>query len=77
MEEADGQTMEDDIVIEGKQNPVPSQLVGDNNEVQDARAVGGGNVEVRRRSIPPPGDGQKIYEIDPILKDFRAHLDFR
>ncbi|XXG64978.1 hypothetical protein AAC387_Pa05g2792 [Persea americana] len=77
LEEADGQTMEDDIVIAGKQNPVPSQLVGNYNEVQGAQAVEGVTVEVRRRSIPPPGDGQKIYVIDPILKDFRAHLDFR
>uniref|UniRef100_A0A453BXL0 Glycosyl hydrolase family 13 catalytic domain-containing protein n=4 Tax=Aegilops tauschii subsp. strangulata TaxID=200361 RepID=A0A453BXL0_AEGTS len=29
------------------------------------------------RVVPKPGDGQKIYEIDPTLKDFRSHLDYR
>ncbi|KAL9260821.1 1,4-alpha-glucan-branching enzyme 1, chloroplastic/amyloplastic-like protein [Drosera capensis] len=28
-------------------------------------------------TIPPPGKGQKIYEIDPLLGDFRDHLDYR
>ncbi|KAI5425540.1 1,4-alpha-glucan-branching enzyme 1, chloroplastic/amyloplastic isoform 1 [Lathyrus oleraceus] len=27
--------------------------------------------------IPPPGTGQKIYEIDPLLQAHRQHLDFR
>lgn len=31
----------------------------------------------KERSIPHAGDGQKIYEIDPLLKDYRTHLDFR
>ncbi|KAL9249789.1 1,4-alpha-glucan-branching enzyme 1, chloroplastic/amyloplastic-like protein [Drosera capensis] len=29
------------------------------------------------RNIPPPGNGQRIYEIDPILQNFRFHLDYR
>lgn len=32
---------------------------------------------VTRRTVPPPGNGQKIYEIDPLLKDHRTHLDYR
>lgn len=32
---------------------------------------------VRQKSIPPPGTGQRIYEIDPILKAHREHLDYR
>lgn len=32
---------------------------------------------VRERSIPPPGTGQRIYEIDPILRRHREHLDYR
>ncbi|XP_072981462.1 1,4-alpha-glucan-branching enzyme 1, chloroplastic/amyloplastic-like isoform X2 [Typha angustifolia] len=31
----------------------------------------------RPRIVPPPGNGQKIYEIDPSLKDHRTHLDYR
>ncbi|KAK9723834.1 hypothetical protein RND81_05G028700 [Saponaria officinalis] len=30
-----------------------------------------------KREIPPTGDGQKIYEIDSILKNHRTHLDYR
>ncbi|XP_057438157.1 1,4-alpha-glucan-branching enzyme 1, chloroplastic/amyloplastic isoform X2 [Lotus japonicus] len=33
--------------------------------------------EVKPRIIPPPGIGQKIYEIDPFLQTHRDHLDFR
>nr|GME18057.1 starch branching enzyme [Ipomoea batatas] len=32
---------------------------------------------VKKRAIPPPGLGQRIYEIDPLLKNFRDHLDYR
>ncbi|XP_024527573.1 1,4-alpha-glucan-branching enzyme 2-2, chloroplastic/amyloplastic [Selaginella moellendorffii] len=27
--------------------------------------------------VPPPGDGQRIYEIDPYLKNYRDHLEYR
>ena len=33
--------------------------------------------EVKPRTIPPPGTGQKIYEVDPSLQGHRQHLDFR
>lgn len=32
---------------------------------------------VQRRRIPPPGDGKKIYDIDPMLKSYDGHLDYR
>nr|XP_016482888.1 PREDICTED: 1,4-alpha-glucan-branching enzyme 1, chloroplastic/amyloplastic-like [Nicotiana tabacum] len=32
---------------------------------------------VRKRGIPTPGLGQKIYEIDPLLTNHRQHLDYR
>ena len=32
---------------------------------------------IRKISIPPPGTGQKIYEIDPLLKSHKEHLDYR
>jgi 1,4-alpha-glucan branching enzyme len=34
-------------------------------------------VEEKPRVISPPGDGQRIYEIDPMLEGFRGHLDYR
>ena len=30
-----------------------------------------------KRTIPPPGTGQRIYEIDPALNVHRRHLDYR
>lgn len=32
---------------------------------------------IREKGIPPPGLGQKIYEIDPLLTNYRQHLDYR
>ncbi|KAL5976399.1 hypothetical protein ACLOJK_020730 [Asimina triloba] len=32
---------------------------------------------VKQRAIPPPSTGQKIYEIDPLLRGFQSHLDYR
>ncbi|KAM3367626.1 hypothetical protein ACQJBY_016285 [Aegilops geniculata] len=29
------------------------------------------------RILPPPGNGQQIYEIDPTLRDFKYHLEYR
>ena len=29
------------------------------------------------RTIPPPGDGKKIFETDPCLNDHRIHLEYR
>lgn len=34
-------------------------------------------VEEKSRVIPPPGDGQRIYEIDPMLGGHKAHLEYR
>lgn len=33
--------------------------------------------EDKPKIIPPPGTGQKIYEIDSFLKAHSQHLDFR
>ncbi|PWA64409.1 1,4-alpha-glucan-branching enzyme 1, chloroplastic/amyloplastic [Artemisia annua] len=32
---------------------------------------------IRQISIPPPGAGQRIYEIDPLLKNHSQHLEYR
>ncbi|XP_023746197.1 1,4-alpha-glucan-branching enzyme 1, chloroplastic/amyloplastic isoform X2 [Lactuca sativa] len=33
--------------------------------------------EIRKLSIPPPGKGERIYEIDPLLSNHREHLEYR
>jgi len=33
--------------------------------------------EATPKTIPPPGAGQRIYDIDPSLLAHREHLDFR
>ncbi|KAK4481161.1 hypothetical protein RD792_012042 [Penstemon davidsonii] len=35
------------------------------------------SAKIRERGMPPPGIGQKIYEIDPLLSNHREHLDYR
>lgn len=32
---------------------------------------------IREKRVPPPGLGQKIYEIDPLLTNYSQHLDYR
>ncbi|EPS64874.1 hypothetical protein M569_09906, partial [Genlisea aurea] len=32
---------------------------------------------IRKKTVPPPGSGQRIYEIDPLLRNYRDHLDYR
>lgn len=32
---------------------------------------------LKPRIVPPPGDGKKIYEIDPMLRSYSSHLDYR
>lgn len=34
-------------------------------------------VEKKLTIVAPPGTGQGIYEIDPLLKAHRTHLDYR
>jgi hypothetical protein len=29
------------------------------------------------RVLPPPGNGEQIYEIDPMLRDYKYHLGYR
>lgn len=35
------------------------------------------SARIRGKIIPPPGNGQKIYEIDPMLNNHRQHLNYR
>jgi len=47
------------------------------SEVEAAIKAKAPLVEEKPRVISPPGDGQRIYEIDPMLEGFRGHLDYR
>ncbi|KAL6574956.1 hypothetical protein OROMI_012241 [Orobanche minor] len=35
------------------------------------------SLRVKEMVVPPPGVGQRIYEIDPLLSNYREHLDYR
>ncbi|KAL6521134.1 hypothetical protein OROGR_017703 [Orobanche gracilis] len=35
------------------------------------------SLRVKEMVVPPPGLGQRIYEIDPLLSNYREHLDYR
>jgi hypothetical protein len=39
--------------------------------VADAQALN------RVRVVPPPSDGQKIFQIDPMLQGYKYHLEYR
>lgn len=81
----------EDVKNEAKANPVPSSNAGDDDhddddddKAQDEETsvplegvLSATKVKAIPRSIPPPGIGQKIYEIDPTLSGFRQHLDYR
>lgn len=68
---------------DGEQDPPTSSYLHADGKV---KSVGESDVEemissesekVRERTILPPGSGQRIYEIDPLLRNFSGHLDYR
>lgn len=74
----------EEVEDEAKNSFVPSSDVGGDGKTEDelaaslvketANAV---KDKAMQRSIPPPGTGQRIYEIDPLLNSYREHLDYR
>ncbi|KAF8017811.1 hypothetical protein BT93_H2878 [Corymbia citriodora subsp. variegata] len=74
---------EEEIEVKEKQDSVSSSVVGDGDASEEEKSAPLQDVaviekeEVRKRTIPPPGSGQKIYEIDSLLLGFREHLDYR
>ncbi|KAF6148030.1 hypothetical protein GIB67_024205 [Kingdonia uniflora] len=76
--------MEDNTVVDDKEDYDPSKFLSDGDESGSLNASiplqvkdTGERIASKQRSIPPPGSGQKIYEIDPLLKNHREHLDYR
>lgn len=57
--------LEEDGEVEVSQKPDTSDDISTESEM------------VKKRAIPPPGLGQRIYEIDPLLRNYRDHLDYR
>ncbi|KAL3754115.1 hypothetical protein ACJRO7_001375 [Eucalyptus globulus] len=72
---------EEEIEVKEEQDSVSSSVIGDGDAseksapLQDAAVIE--KEEVRKRTIPPPGSGQRIYEIDSLLLGYREHLDYR
>lgn len=67
-------------VGDGKDSVVSSSLIDVNTDTQTKKTSIDSDKKVKvdkPKIIPPPGTGQKIYEIDPLLQAHRQHLDFR
>lgn len=46
-------------------------LIESSDTLSGAQALNGVRV------VPPPGDGQKIFQIDPMLQGYKYHLEYR
>ena len=81
MQEVAGLPDEDETKVDAERTPASSESVSDEimKEGKHSDKVNKGleKSEEKQRIIPSPGAGQRIYEIDPLLKDHRAHLDYR
>ncbi|GLT89940.1 hypothetical protein SLE2022_078980 [Rubroshorea leprosula] len=72
----DSSEVEDEEKVEnGDAEPVYSVLEEDNGKGEEPTVRL--HTEKKPKSIPPPGAGQRIYEIDPTLLGHREHLDYR
>ncbi|CAK9168096.1 unnamed protein product [Ilex paraguariensis] len=70
--------------VEVEQDSGLSELLGDEGKAQEAETsapfndmISNETERVRKTSIPPPGTGQRIYEIDPLLRNYGEHLEYR
>ncbi|RDX73804.1 1,4-alpha-glucan-branching enzyme 1, chloroplastic/amyloplastic [Mucuna pruriens] len=58
-------------------SPLDMNIQAKKTSVSVGRKVKLASDEAKPKIIPPPGSGQKIYDIDPSLLAHREHLDFR
>ncbi|RRT55429.1 hypothetical protein B296_00048464 [Ensete ventricosum] len=84
LQETSGVKIEDNIELEAGKTSISSELIGeermnqgDKSSVSSQAKEEVENVEEKLRFVPPPGTGQKIYEIDPSLWGYRGHHDYR
>ncbi|XP_078433925.1 starch branching enzyme 2.1 isoform X1 [Wolffia australiana] len=80
----DSQKVNDEIVAEGKAEAEAEELSTDidlsvtvDADIEEETVTNDEIIEARSIGVPPPGNGQRIYEIDPMLADHRTHLDYR
>ncbi|RWW04308.1 hypothetical protein GW17_00032477 [Ensete ventricosum] len=69
---------------EAGQTSISSEFVGEESMDDDVKGAVSSQaikrieeVQEKPRFVRPPGTGQRIYEIDPSLKGYRGHLDYR
>lgn len=62
------QLTDDEVKAIIEEAPVPLKGIASTTKVE---------TKILRRSVPPLGTGQKIYEIDPTLNGYRQHLEYR
>nr|ANC33494.1 SBE [Colocasia esculenta] len=68
---------------EAKEELVASKvMVSEDGENEGAEGLtqtdeSDGTLETAPRSIPPPGHGRRIFDIDPLLDAHRTHLNYR
>ena len=69
--------------VDGKHDSVSSPAAGKHVKAMDVETsvlshdISKEKDMVQQMSIPPPGTGQRIYEIDPLLRSYSEHLDYR
>lgn len=70
----DGLRNTEDASYDSEANAVPIQAIEEQTTKPMQNRV---ELEDRPKVVPPPGSGQRIYEIDPLLNNYREHLDYR
>ncbi|CAA6660717.1 unnamed protein product [Spirodela intermedia] len=73
----DGEAASDDLQAEQESVTSELTLLEEADQEEDQADESDESLETKPRSVPPPGSGQRIYEIDPMLEGHRAHLDYR
>lgn len=77
-------SFEDKVEPDAGQTSTASELTGAESTSEGDKGTNSSqakerveDVEEKPRCVPPPGSGRRIYEIDPLLKGHRSHLDYR
>ena len=72
----DGSVLEDggeDTIGSSEANQAAEETGAEGTSKSDKQSSTGEKLRV----VPPPGDGQQIYDMDPMLRDFKYHLEYR
>ncbi|VAH32698.1 unnamed protein product [Triticum turgidum subsp. durum] len=63
----------EDTIWSSETNQVTEEIDAEGTSRMDKESSTGEKLRI----LPPPGNGQQIYEIDPTLRDFKYHLEYR